>query len=835
MARDDLLPVLDDQRRSSELADRLRQHQQWFAVVLSSIGDGVIAVDVHGRITFMNPVAESLTGWTNGEATGQPLEHVFRIVNEETRASVENPAVRAIRDGTIFGLANHTLLLTKDGREVSIDDSGAPIRLDGGEPLGAVLVFRDVTERRKFDEARGLLAGIVDSSEDAIISKSLDGRVTSWNGAAERLFGYSAHEAIGQPITLIIPPGRHDEETMILSRLRRGERIENLETERVGKDGRLLTISLTVSPVRNRHGHIIGASKIARDVTARRRIEDSLRSSEARLAADANALARLNTLSSRLWQMRSLREGLTEMLVATIELLGADMGNIQLLKPDRGVLVIEAHHGFHKPFLDFFREVSAADDSACGRALRTGERIVIEDIETDALFEPFRSQAKQAGYRAVQSTPLIDRDGKALGMLSTHWRTTHRPDDHALRRLDLYARQAVDFIERWRTEEALRQADQLKDQFLATLSHELRTPLNAVLGWAHMLRKGTLRADVAERAFESLERNAKAQSQLVEDLLDVSGIISGKLQLRHEVTDLKTIVEGAVDTVRPTAAAKQVELTVRTESTDDLYVQGDAARLRQVVWNLLSNAIKFTSSGGRVEVAVTQSDAEAHIVVRDSGAGIEPKFLPFVFDRFRQADGGTTRRHGGLGLGLSIVKHIAEAHGGSVAAVSDGPGEGATFTIRLPAIIDASTTPTEPVQAVAGTARLLGVRVLIVDDEADARDLMQTILESHAADVSVATTAGEALLALQNTAFDVLIGDIGMPDRDGFWLIRAIRQGSDLHRDIPAIAVTAYAGLQGRASAAEAGYDWHLAKPVDPDQLVALVATAVSHGPARLG
>ena len=326
---------IDRAHAPGHLSEPLKPEHQWFAVALASIGDGVIAVDVQGLITFMNPVAEALTGWTAREAVGQPLELVFRIVNEETQTTVENPALRAIREGTIFGLANHTQLVAKDGRTIAIDDSGAPIRADSGECLGAVLVFRDVTERRQADEARALLAGIVSSSEDAIISKNLDGIITSWNAAAERLFGFTETEAVGQSIALIIPPERHDEEAAIFSRLRRGERIEHLETDRVAKDGRRVAISLTVSPVRNRYGAVSGASKIARDISGRKRIEDALRASQARLTSDAVALARLNELTSRLWRLRSLREGLEEMLAATVELMGADMGNIQLLDAQR--------------------------------------------------------------------------------------------------------------------------------------------------------------------------------------------------------------------------------------------------------------------------------------------------------------------------------------------------------------------------------------------------------------------------------------------------------------------------------------------------------------------
>jgi CheY-like chemotaxis protein/nitrogen-specific signal transduction histidine kinase len=419
-------------------------------------------------------------------------------------------------------------------------------------------------------------------------------------------------------------------------------------------------------------------------------------------------------------------------------------------------------------------------------------------------------------------------------MLSTHWRSAHRPTDHEFSRLDLYARQAVDFIERSRMEEALRQASQLKDQFLATLSHELRTPLNAVLGWAQILSKGALHPDVTTRALESLERNAKAQSRLVEDLLDISGILSGKLQITRGPTDLRSVIESALDAVRPAAAVKQVSLEAYIEPTTSVFVDGDAGRLRQVIWNVLSNAVKFSPVGGRVEITLAQREVEAQIVVRDNGVGIDPQFLSFVFERFQQADVGTTRRYGGLGIGLAIAKHITEAHGGTIAAASAGSGQGATFTVRLPAMAN-RPEKTEQASLPSASAMLGGVRVLVVDDEADARDLLRAILEAHAAHVVDVGSAGEALHALQNGGFDVLIADIGMPDRDGYWLIRAIRQGFEAGRHISAIAATAYAGVRERDAAIEAGYNWHVAKPVEADQLIALVATAADKAPARLG
>jgi signal transduction histidine kinase/CheY-like chemotaxis protein len=460
--------------------------------------------------------------------------------------------------------------------------------------------------------------------------------------------------------------------------------------------------------------------------------------------------------------------------------------------------------------------------------LRTGERITIEDVEHDPPFAPFRPIARAAGFRAVVSTPLITRDGTPLGMLSTHFRSVHHPSEQDLRRLDLYARQASDFIERCRIDEALREADRRKDEFLATLSHELRTPLNAILGWSQMLRSATMPHDVQRRALESLERNARAEAQLVDDMLDVSRIISGKLAIKTEPVDMTAVMAGAVETVKPAADAKRVALHVSLEPDAEVLVTGDSDRLRQVVWNLLSNAIKFTPSGGRIDLALERIDSGAQIVVKDTGQGIDPAFLPHVFERFRQADSSPARHHGGLGLGLAIVRHLVEAHGGAVRADSAGVGHGATFIVSLPI----RTGAQRPVWA-AGIAErteapcLSGTRALVVDDEADARELMRYMLEASGAQVSVAATAAEALQLLGRDPFDVLVADLAMPEQDGYALIRAVRRLPEPRANrVPAIAVTAYAGLRDREMAVDAGYNRHLPKPVDPEQLIEAVAAA---------
>ena len=505
-------------KNPSDESRNLSQTIAPFEVILSSIGDGVIATDNQGSIIFINPIAERLTGWSADEAHDQPLEKVFRIINEDTREKVENPALRAIREGVVFGLANHTILIAKDETEIAIDDSGSPIRGATGELIGAVLIFRDITERRKAERARGILAAIVHSSEDAIISKTLDGIIDSWNEAAERLFEYPASEAIGQPITIIIPPERLDEEEMILRRLRRGERIEHLETVRVSKTGRLVNVELTVSPVRSAKGQIIGASKIARDIFERKE---------------------------------------------------AERARAELIK------------------------------------------------------------AEQQARKVAEEASLA------------------------------------------------------KDEFVAQISHELRSPLNSILGWATMLRSGQVEEKEVSRGLEVIERNARLQIRLVEDLLDISRAVKGQIHLNVQPVEIGEVIDAALDSIRPAAHAKSIELRSQIKTRNSI-VDADPDRLQEILWNLLANAVKFTPQGGKIEINVERLDHHLEIVVKDSGVGIEPEFLPLVFDRFSQAKKDGDRKARGLGLGLAIVRHLVELHGGTVSAHSAGEGKGAAFKVILP-------------------------------------------------------------------------------------------------------------------------------------------------------
>jgi PAS domain S-box-containing protein len=380
------------------------------------------------------------------------------------------------------------------------------------------------------------------------------------------------------------------------------------------------------------------------------------------------------------------------------------------------------------------------------------------------------------------------------------------------------------------------EANRLKDEFLATLSHELRTPLTAILGWAHMLKAGGLDEKTARRAVEIVERNALVQRQLVEDVLDVSRIVTGQLRIEQDAVELLDVVQAALDSVRPAAGAKRVELQCSFDPRAGR-VTGDAARLQQVVWNLLSNAVKFTPSGGVVRIAVERLLAQTRITVSDTGQGIAPDFLPYVFDRFRQADGSTTRQHGGLGLGLAIVRHLVEAHGGSVHAYSAGAGQGATFTVDLPPLAgDASAASQQSggAQAAAGlqTAEpgetlppLVGLRVLLVDDDADTLDMLAAFLGRAGAEVSKAGSASEALERLRRAAHDVIVSDVAMPGEDGYELMRRVRAlGVGRGGQTPAVALTAYAGDSDRAQALKAGYQRHLSKPVEPSRLLEVIA-----------
>jgi signal transduction histidine kinase/CheY-like chemotaxis protein len=556
-----------------------------------------------------------------------------------------------------------------------------------------------------------------------------------------------------------------------------------------------------------------------------------------RLATELADMTRLHELSARLLKEEELGAALHHVLDAAVRLLNADNGHVQLVEEGGKLRRIVAHVGFSQDFLDRF-ELIPGDFSLSGMAIEQGERVIVEDVFAHPQFTSIAPRCATHGFISGQSTPLVNGSGAVVGVLSTHFLRPHSPSERELRMLDLHVRLAERLIERNRLlerEQAARAsaeaANRTKDEFLAIVSHELRAPLNAVLGWSEMLRNDVLDKHRRERALEVIYTNAKRQRQLIDELLDVGRIMSGKVRLERAPVDLASVVRNAIEMVQPLADAKHIRLTFDADQLPGSFY-GDVARLQQILGNLFSNAIKFTLDGGAVHTDVSRKNGVVEIAVSDSGIGIPREFLPHVFEPFRQADGSTTRRHGGLGLGLSIVRHLVEAHAGSIRVESGGEGRGSTFTVRLPVVavypssVDGrrATSPLERRPGSLGST-LDGITTLVVDDDHDSREVIVASLENAGATALAASSVQEALAVLRRHSVDVLLADIAMPDEDGYSLIRQVRdlESSDMW-PITAVALTAYAREDDRRLAMEAGFQMHLAKPIDSQSLVDAVA-----------
>jgi PAS domain S-box-containing protein len=652
---------------------------------------------------------------------------------------------------------------------------------------------RQMVERARAEESLRFLAALIEGSGDAIIGTTLDGTVTSWNPGAARMFGWRAAEMIGAPSGLIVPPDRVYEEAQVMERIRRGTPTRLFDTTRITRDGHRIDVSLTASPIRDARGAVVGVSKIARDITEHRRVVRALREREAELSAIAARLQRLRE-SNIIGVVESTEDGritdandafLDMVDVSRAELLGGGLDWRRMTPPEH----------------------LAADEEGIRQAI------------TDGACVPYEKE-------------YVRPDGTRVPVLIGYASLTDEPHAYIGFVLNLTTRKRLEEELRRRNEQLARD-DQRKDEFLAVLSHELRTPLTAMLGWARLLRMGRLDAARTRQGLETIERNTWMQARLIDDLLDVSRIVAGKFQLDHRPVDLVSVVADAVESQRRTAEAGRVVVSTALDPSA-ARVLGDTVRLEQVVGNLVSNALKFTPPDGRVDVRLERTGTNARITVSDTGGGIEPDVLPHVFDRFRQADSSATRRHGGLGLGLAIVRHLVELHGGCVRAESAGTGQGATFTVELP-LLSARPERGELVRLdVTGPhadqpPRLDGVRILVVDDHPDTRHYLELVLESAGAVVAVAASTPDALARLRETETDVLLSDLGMPGADGFELMRAVRDRERRRGDapLPAVALTAYASGEDRARALEAGFDLHVVKPLTPRDLVDAVVRAV--------
>lgn len=651
--------------------------------------------------------------------------------------------------------------------------------------VGRVWRFRDITALKRIDELDARLNAIVDSAEDAIISKTTKGIITSWNRGAERIFGYAAAEVIGKSITILTPPERLGVEAGILGKVINSERVEHYETEQVRKDGRRIFVSITVSPVKNSAGAIIGAATIARDVSDRRRSEQAkfLLSAIVDSSDDAIISKDLNSIITS-WNGGAER-----------------------------IFGYSAEETIGHPITILFPPELMAEENQIIARIAAGERVqhyLTERVRKDGARIPV----------SITVSPIRNAAGRAIGASKIARDVTEQKRQQI-------EREALLTSERAARSDA-EHANRLKDEFLATVSHELRTPLNAILGWSQLL--GTIHdADSLNEGLEVIQRNARIQSQLIEDLLDMSRIISGKVRLDVQVVDLASVIEVAILSVLPAAEAKSI---VVRKVLDPLAgpVSGDPTRLQQILWNLLSNAIKFTPKGGKVDVYLERVNSHVEITVRDTGAGINPDFLPIIFERFRQVDSSTTRRHSGLGLGLAIVKHLVELHGGMVRARSAGEGQGATFNVHLPVAPsrreptrEHPTAPRAP-QLDCNQIDLAKVKVLVVDDEPDARTFVTKLLSECGATVQTATGADDAIHLISEFKPDIVVSDIGMPGKDGYAFVRELRS-RDVEEggQIPAIALTAFARSEDRTRALLAGYQIHVTKPIEPQELLVTV------------
>jgi PAS domain S-box-containing protein len=706
-------------------------------------------------------------------------------------------------------------------------------------------VRKTLTDRERAEQAlresEERYRELVENANDIVFTLDLQGNVTSVNKAVESITGYSQSELIGMNMSEFLTPGATESARRMTERKLAGEERTNYEVDVSAKDGRAFTLEIS-SRLAKSQGQPVGVQGVARDITSRRHAEEALR------RADQHALAEYERLLERV-------AGLAQTLGTARDLLAIFRGLREF------ALLSVPCDGLFVSLYDPIRDVRTAcygwgdgeeiDTSQLppmpvnftgpnSRAVRTNEVIITNDYFTETLGHPAVLVGPDNGLRPQSSlsAPMAVM-GRIIGTIEvqTYEKAAYR-DEHATAirmaaNLTAVAIENVRLLERESTARAsAEESNRLKDEFLATVSHELRTPLTAILGWSRMLQSDSLESEMAARAIETIRRNAKSQAQIIDDILDVSRIITGNLYLELNPVEIAPVLEAAINVVRPTAEAKGIQIDVDFEP-EPAAVPGDTNRLQQVFWNLLSNAVKFTPTNGNVSVRLRQVNSEVEIVVSDTGQGISPEFLPFVFDRFRQADSTSTRQHGGLGLGLAIARHLVEIHGGSIAARSDGKGAGATFTVRLPlvgSILEtAETLSDERIEVEAdGNERLKsqvlsGLHVLIVDDDQDTLDLLTAALTQRSANVTGVLSVAAAIEAIKSFRPDVLISDIAMPGEDGYQLIQKVL-ALDVVPGIPAIAITAYAKQEDKDRALAAGFQRYLSKPVELGEFIAAVA-----------
>ncbi|MEG4631930.1 PAS domain-containing protein [Microcoleus sp. AR_TQ3_B6] len=780
---------ISDRKRTEE---ELRQKNAILNVINESAPTPIFVKNREGQIIYANPATLQIMGKPASEVIGgrdldlYPVTELAARVTENDRRIMESGQTEVLEESH-DGI--RTFLVTK-----------APYRNQAGEVIGLIGISSDITNRKRAEvalqEQTKLLQVIIDSIGDGLILANQQGEFVLFNRAAAGIFGRLSNEKSSEEWSSTCGLFAADKKTFFpaaelpLARAIKGEYVNDVEVFVRREDSEARWISISGYPVVDVSSQIKGGVIVCRDITERKQAEAALQESEERFRNMANNSPFMVWVTDSTGYCTFLSESWYEFTGQTEE-TGLGLGWVNALHPEDR-------------------------EQAKNAFLPANERQEPYRVE-------FRLRRSDGGYSwAIDAAaPRFSESGQFEGYIGSVIDITERKQVETERDMVLQLEQTA-------RAEAER-ANRIKDEFLAVLSHELRSPLNPILGWSQLLVGGKLNRTQSATAFETIERNARLQSQLIEDLLDVSRILQGKLRLNVAPVNLATIIPSAVETVQLAAQAKKIQ--IKTILSPDVgQVVGDTSRLQQIVWNLLSNAVKFTPEGGRVEVRLGQIEHQAQIQVTDTGKGILPDFLLYVFDHFRQEDGATTRKFGGLGLGLAIVRQLIELHGGTVFAESPGVGQGATFTVRLPLLNDDSRRQEEEerhgaVSPEISPRPLAGLRILVVDDELDSRDFVAFVLEEAGAEVISLSSAAEALESIEQTAPDLLVSDIGMPQMDGYMLINRIRtQLAPEYRQLLAIALTAYAGEGNERQVLQAGFDKHLAKPIDPTLLVATVA-----------
>jgi PAS domain S-box-containing protein len=737
-------------------------------IIIANAPDPVFVCDLEGKILEANEAVSRLLGLRRDEVLEQSISRF--LGQDEAREFVV-----ALREVVERDVTRNVRLQPRSasGEMIPTTLNASALRDTDGNIIGAIGILRDM---RELDHARAYAESLIKNAPDPVFVSDLEGKIHQANDAVFSLLGFRPDELIEQSLSRIISPEETWEFMVALREVVDRGVTRNARLHPRSASGDVIPTTLNASALRDTEGRVIGAIGILRDM----RELDKARAYAESLIKNAPDPVFVSDLEGKILQAND----------AVSHLLGFRQDEVVEQSVSRFLGADET-----REFVAALREV------------------VEHGVSRNVRLHP-RSASGEVISTTLNASALRDADGNVIGAIGI------------LRDMRAYE-QVLHDLEDSRRE--LRDADQAKDRFLAIVSHELRTPLTAMLGWVRLLTTGRLDDATSARALPVIERNTKLLAQLIDDLLDVSGIIAGKLRLEVGPVDLVAVIESAIEAVQGLADAKSIGLKAVLDPSAGS-VAGDPGRLQQVVWNLLANAIKFTPNRGRIDLRLERAGAHARLTVRDTGRGISPELLPHIFDRFRQDE--RTRQHGGLGLGLAIVRHIVKLHEGNVWAESDGEGRGATLVVELPLPVDdvrqAPKTATVYRRLESASSRLInlaGRRILVVDDEADARDLLAQILGQAGADVIVVGSADEALETLRRWRPDVLVSDIGMPGDDGYVLIRKVRAlGTAEGGQVRALALTAYARSEDRALALEAGFHTHIAKPVDPLELTALIA-----------